>query len=80
MKARYDFPTMVRLLGPVRRGATDEDTKRLSYHAVRYAVKYQRVVEPQQYGKAMLFTPEQVETLRRHFGLEQKAEEGKKSL
>lgn len=67
MKTLYDFPTTVKLLGPVRAGKTDADTKRLSYHAVRYAVMYQRVVEPRQVGKALLFTPEQVEVLRKHF-------------
>jgi hypothetical protein len=68
-KTLYDFPTTVRLVGPVRQAAADEDARRLSYHAIRYAVKYKRVVEPKQCGKAMLFTAEQVETLKRHFGL-----------
>ena len=67
MKTLYDFPTAVSLVGPVRCGNTDEETKKKSYQAIRYAVKYRRVVEPQQHGKALLFTDQQIEALRRHF-------------
>jgi hypothetical protein len=71
MKTLYDFPTTVGLVGPIRCGKTDEETRRKSYFAVRHAVKYKRVVEPEQYGKALLFTEEQIEALRRHFGVEE---------
>lgn len=71
METFYDFPTAVRLVGPVRRGKTREETTRLSYHAIRYAVRYQRIVEPRQYGKALLFTPEQIRQLKRHFAEQQ---------
>ena len=55
MKKRYfDFPQVVRELGQTN-------------DKVRYAVCYKRIVEPLTYGKARLFTPEQVEALRAYF-------------
>ena len=69
MKILYDFPTAVGLVGPVRCGKTDEETRKKSCQAIRHAVKYKRVVEPQQHGKALLFTDEQIEVLRRHFAV-----------
>ena len=72
MDTLYDFSETVRLVGPVRCGDSHEEIKRLSYHAIRYAVKYKRVVEPRQCGKALLFTPEQVEQLKRYFGVDKR--------
>ena len=34
---------------------------------VRYAVQWQRIVDPLVIGKARLFTVEQIEVLKRHF-------------
>jgi hypothetical protein len=67
MERLYDFPAAVRLIGPVRQGKTEQETKRMSYYAIRYAVKYKRLVEPREYGKAMLFTEGQIRELKRHF-------------
>ena len=55
MKRTYfDFPAVVRELNQTN-------------DRVRYAVCYKRVVEPLIYGKARLFTQEQVEALREYF-------------
>ena len=53
-KMYFDLPEVVRQLG--------QTNSRL-----RYAVCTKRIVEPITYGKARLFTQEQVETLRTYF-------------
>ncbi len=70
MERLYDFSEAVKLIGPVRQGKTDEETKRKNYYAIRYAVKYKRVVEPREYGKAMLFTEGQIKELKKYFECE----------
>jgi hypothetical protein len=55
----FTMPEVVRMLG-------------LDYDRVRYAVVSSRIVEPaRQFGKARLFTAEQVEQLRNHFAQKQ---------
>ena len=51
----YDFPTAAKMTGQ-----TDPER-------VRYAVQWQRIVDPLVIGKARLFTVEQIEVLKRHF-------------
>ena len=51
----YDFPTAAKMTGQ-----TDPER-------VRYAVCWQRIVEPLVIGKARLFTLEQIDVLTRHF-------------
>lgn len=70
MQNPYDFPAAVKLVGPVRQGRTEQDTKRLSCSAIKYAVKYKRIVKPREYGRTMLFTAEQIEELKKHFRME----------
>lgn len=59
MKRTYlDFPAVVRELGQTN-------------DKVRYAVCYKRIVEPLTYGKARLFTTEQVDALRAYFATDE---------
>jgi hypothetical protein len=77
MERLYDFPATVDLVGPERQGKSEQETKRTSYYAIRYAVKYKRVVEPREIGKAMLFTEGQIKELKRHFDGEGRRADGK---
>jgi len=77
MERLYDFSEAVKLIGPVRQGTNDEETKRKNYYAIRYAVKYKRVVEPREYGKAMLFTESQIKELKKHFDTEERRADAK---
>ncbi len=77
MERLYDFSEAVKLIGPVRQGSTDEETKRRNYYAIRYAVKYKRIVEPREFGKAMLFTESQIRALKKHFNGEERGADAK---
>ena len=77
MERLYDFSETVKLIGPVRQGTNDEETKRKNYYAIRYAVKYKRVVEPREFGKAMLFTESQIKELKKHFECERRGADAK---